>query len=308
MPATASAVTGTVSDQGGKRWIRATRIEPAALAYPDQMLAPDKPFVLPAEAPLVLKISDTLTLQCIAIPPGKFLIGTPCYMWPYFMEEYPHLVTLTKAFYMAEIPITQEMYEAVMGRNPSTVKAPQLPVQDPPFADVAEFCRLVSERTGRTVRLPTDAEWEYAARVGTSTPGFAAKYEAQNSRGNQGFKTVLPVKSRQPNAWGLYDLVSSWWEISGDMGMYKVRYAEVDPRHPPVQPDTADTVRSGRGLLQPQWSIGTHEFIHEKGYAGQKFRVVVEAEPPLDGATVGRSRAPGGAVGGTGGAAPGGPD
>jgi len=279
MPATSSAVTGTVYEEDDKRWIAASRIEPTTLRYPDKMLAPDRPFVMPGEAPLVLNVSDTIVLKCISIPPGKFLMGTPFYMWPYFMEEYPHMVTLTKPFYMSEIPITQEMYEAVMGSNPSTVKGPRLPVQDPPFADVAEFCRILSEGSGRTVRLPTDAEWEYVARVGTSNPGFSVKYEEQNSRGDEGFKTVLPVKSRQPNAWGLYDTVSCWWEISGDMGMYNVRHVEVDPHHPPTQPDTAETVRSGRGILQPQWSIGTHEFIHEKGYAGQKFRVVVEAEP-----------------------------
>jgi formylglycine-generating enzyme required for sulfatase activity len=150
-------------------------------------------------------------------------------------------------------------------------------VQDPPFAEIAKFCRIVSQRNGRTVRLPTDAEWEYAARVGTSNPGFAEKYKDQNSSGTEGFKTVLPVKSRRPNAWGLYDMASCWWEISGDKGMYYVRHSEVDPRHPPPGPDTAKTVRSGRGILQPRWSIATHEFIHEKGgYAGQKFRVVVE--------------------------------
>lgn len=282
MPAKASAVTGTVSERDGRRWISASRIEPTTLEYPDKMLAPDRPFVMPSEEPLLLNITDGITLKCIWIPPGKFLMGTPFYMWPFFMEEYPHMVTLTKPFYMAEIPITQAMYEAVMGSNPSTVVDPKLPVQDPPFAAVMEFCRRVSESSGRTVRLPTDAEWEYVARVGTSNPGFAAKYEAQNSGGGEGFKRVLPVRSRAPNAWGIYDMVSCWWEISGDKGHYYPRHAEVDPRYPPPEPDTPKTVRSGRGIAQPHWSIATHEFIQEKGYAGHKFRVVVEAEPEED--------------------------
>jgi len=233
MPARASAVTGAISEKDGKKWITATRIERAKLRFPDVMLTPDRPFVVPDQLPRVLKIAGKLTLKCVYIPPGKFLMGTPFYMWPYYVEEYPHLVTLTRPFYMAEIPITQEMYEAVMGTNPSTVKDPQLPVQNPPFADVDKFCQILSQRSGMKVRLPTDAEWEYAARVGTSNPGFPDRYKEQNSSGPDGFKAPLRVKSKKPNAWGLYDMASSWWEISADLGMYNVRHSAVDPHYPP---------------------------------------------------------------------------
>jgi hypothetical protein len=279
MPALPRAVTGVVTRKGGKRWIMATRIEPARLRFPEKMLAADKPFVMPDKPPVILKVAGKLTLKCVYIPPGKFLMGTPVYMWPYFVEEYPHPVKLTWAYYLAEIPVTQKMYQAVMGTNPSAVKDPELPVQNPPFADIDKFCRLLSKKNGRKVRLPTDAEWEYAARVGTSNPGFAAKYRDQNSSGQSGFKAPLRVKSKRPSAWGLYDMASCWWEISADKGMYNVRHAEVDPHHPPPTGD-ARAQRSGRGILQEQWSIGTHEFIREKpDYAGQKFRVVVEAPP-----------------------------
>jgi formylglycine-generating enzyme required for sulfatase activity len=271
--AKASAVTGVITEKDGKKWITATRIEPAKLKFPERMLLPDKPFVTIDKQPLILKVSDKLTLKCVYIPPGRFLMGTPFYMWPYFVEEYPHMVTLTKPFYMAEIPITQEMYEAVMGKNPSTVKDPQLPVQNPPFADIDTFCRILSKKNGKKIRLPTDAEWEYAARVGTSNPGFAAKFKDQNSSGSNGFKAPLRVKSKKPNAWGLYDMASCWWEISADRGMYNVRHSEVDPHYPPGP----KSQRSGRGIITENWSIGTHEFINEKAdYAGQKFRVIVE--------------------------------
>jgi len=278
MPAEARAVTGTVGAKDGEKWITATRIEPCRLKYPDRMLEPDRPLVMPSQEPLILYVGDNRTLKCVPIPAGKFLMGTPQYMYPYYVEEYPHLVTLTRDYYLSETPITQELYEAVMGNNPSTIKDPQLPVQNPTFADIDKFCAILSEKGGKKVRLPTAAEWEYAARVGTSNPGFAEKYQEQNSSGPSGFKEPLKVKSKKANAWGLYDMASCWWEITGDKAMYHVRKSVVDPHYPPGVED-ARSQRTGRGNLGGAWSIGTHEFITEKGgYAGQKFRVLVEAE------------------------------
>jgi formylglycine-generating enzyme required for sulfatase activity len=274
------AVTGAVVEKGGKKWITANKIEPAQLKYPERLLAADVPFTTSDKAPLTLKIGDELALRCVYIPSGRFLMGTPYCLWPYYQEEYPHVVTLTKPYYLAEIPVTQEMYQAVMGTNPSTVKDPQLPVQNPTFADVKKFCAILSERNKKTVRLPSDAEWEYAARVGTSNPGFPEKFKEQNSTGPMGFKAPLRVRSRNPNAWGLFDMASCWWEITDDRGMYNVRHSEEDPRHPPAS-ENAGTRRSGRGLVKDGWSIGLREFITEKpDYTGQKFRVLVEADAP----------------------------
>jgi formylglycine-generating enzyme required for sulfatase activity len=86
------------------------------------------------------------------------------------------------------------------------------------------------------------------------------------------------VRSKKPNAWGLYDMASCWWEITDDQGMYNVRHSERDPRHPPAS-ENARIQRSGRGLVKDGWSIGLREFITEKaGYAGQKFRVLVDSD------------------------------
>jgi formylglycine-generating enzyme required for sulfatase activity len=275
--ARAISLTGTAFEKGGKKWITAHAIEPAVLKYPDRLLAGDTPFMKRDKEPLTLKIDDKLALKCVYIPPGRFLMGTFYCFWPYYQEEYPHVVTLTKPYYLAEIPVTQEMYEAVMGNNPSTVNDPRLPVQNPSFADVKKFCAILSEKNKKTVRLPSDAEWEYAARVGTSNPGFPEKFQEQNSTGLVGFKAPLKVRSRKPNAWGLYDMASCWWEITDDRGMYNVRHSEEDPRHPPAS-EHARTQRSGRGLVKDGWSIGLREFITEKpDYTGQKFRVLVEA-------------------------------
>jgi formylglycine-generating enzyme required for sulfatase activity len=278
--ARAIAVTGAVVEKDGKRSITADKIDPAGLKYPRRMLSADTPFVKSDKEPLILRIDERLTLKCISIPPSKFLMGTLYGLWPYYQEEYPHLVTLTKPYYLAEIPVTQEIYEAVMGNNPSTVKDPQLPVSNPTFHDVKRFYAILSEKNKKTVRLPSDAEWEYAARVGTSNPGFPEKFKDQNSTGTTGFRAPLKVRSKQPNAWGLYDMASCWWEISDDRGMYNVRHSEEDPRHPPAS-ENDRIQRSGRGLVKAGWSIGLREFITEKpDYTGQKFRILVEADAP----------------------------
>jgi len=280
MPAAASVVTGEVREKDGRRWITATHIAPTRLKFPDRMLQADLPFVMPKREPLLLQVDGKLTLKCVPIPAGRFLMGTPFYMWPYHAEEYPHLATLTHDYFLSEIPVTQAIYQAVMGENPSPVKDPNLPVANPKFAAIERFCEILSQKNGTTVRLPTSAEWEYAARVGTSSPGFSEKYQDQNSSGSSGYKSPLPVRSKKANAWGLYDMASCWWEITGDKAMYHIRTSVVDPHFPPGA-ESARSQRTGRGIVTDKWSITTHEFITEApDYASQKFRVVVELEAP----------------------------
>ena len=216
----ACALTGVVMEKDGRKWIVVNKYRGLAkLRYPERMLAPDRPLAPAGREPLSLKIDEKLSLRCILLPPGKFFLGTPFYMVPRHLEEYPHLVTLSKPFYMSETPVTQEVYQAVMGTNLSPSKDPGLPAQDISCSEIHKFCRALSRRTGRKVRLPTDAEWEYAARVGTSNPAFPEKYEAQNTW-VPGRSYPLPVKSKEPNAWGLYDMASGWWEIVADQWRY----------------------------------------------------------------------------------------
>ena len=112
------------------------------MKYPEKMLAPDRPFAPTGGEPLVLEIGEGLTLKCIRLPAGRFLQGSPFYQRRY-QDEYPHEVVLTRPFCMSEIPVTQEMFEAVMGKNPSLSKGARFPVERVPFADIQEFCRIV---------------------------------------------------------------------------------------------------------------------------------------------------------------------
>jgi formylglycine-generating enzyme required for sulfatase activity len=279
------ALTGTTHEKDGKRWIAVTRYKPTRINYPDKMLAPDRPFNPPAQAAIVLKISDTLALKCVAIPAGRFLQGSPFYQRRY-QDEYPHEVVLTRAYFMSEIPVTQEMFEALMGTNPAASKGAKFPVERAAFRDILEFCRILSRKNAVTVRLPTDAEWEYAARVGTSNPCLTEKYKDQLSEtGSRPNRT--PVQTRKPNAWGLYDMLCGGWHVTGDYKADNVRVKQVDPKGPAAR--DKEVHRDSTGLLHKtrggwhydQMRPNMHGAASENGTIWEGgspiFRIVVES-------------------------------
>jgi len=277
----AKALTGIIATRDGKKWITVSKATGAAFKFPDKMMAPDKPFAMPEKEPLVLKIADNLTLKCICVPAGKFLMGEPYYQCPHWQEDPPHSVTLTRPYYLAEHPVTQEVYEAVMGSNPSTLKDPKLPVHMVSCADMYKFCQILSEKTGRKVRIPTAAEWEYAARVGTSNPTFPERYADQNSNASSKYDSPPgPVKSKQPNAWGLYDMHSGWWERVSDSTAVLDRQDAVDLQHiPPEDQAEGSRGRKHGHMGKGQWTYAISEIEYIGSEAGQiRFRVVVEPE------------------------------
>jgi formylglycine-generating enzyme required for sulfatase activity len=203
-------------------------------------------------------------------------MGSPYYQYIRWQEEPPHLVTLTRPYYLAEIPVTQEIYQAVMGTNPSEFQDPRFPVSGIYDREMYQFCAALSKKTGRQVRLPTAAEWEYAARVGTSNPTFPQKHAEQSNPGGDAYSGKPgPVKAKRPNAWGFYDLCCNSWELVSDEPILD-REAVVDPQHlPPVE---------GRGGRQPdhvgkggqKYPLSEIEYLHPADGRIIRFRVAVE--------------------------------
>ena len=288
-------ITGVISEKDGKKWITPTTITNKLdgkwyqIKYPnsDKLFITDKPLAAPGSKPLILKIGDKLSLNCILLPAGTFMMGAPCYVQPLWGDEPPHKVTLTKPFYLAEIPVTQEMWESVMGKdnNPSTGKGPTLPVRNVPCGDIYKFCQIVAEKNGgRKLRLPSQAEWEWACRVGTSNPPFNEKYKDQDSS-DKGRGVLQPVKSKKPNGWGLYDMIGDGpWEITRDDYKFASLEDAVDPWFvTDCSPGGKPHKHFGKGALSCK--VTNHEGVgngNAKGdtaYETTKFRILVEATP-----------------------------
>jgi formylglycine-generating enzyme required for sulfatase activity len=215
------------------------------------------------------EITNSIGMKLVSIPPGKFTMGSPASEKGRTAAEHAHGVEITRGFLMGAYEVTQEEYEKVMGKKPSWFAAGgegqkkvagmdtrRFPVEQVSWEDAMAFCKELSKREGKTYDLPTEAEWEYACRAGTTTPshfGEMLNGRQANYDGNEPYGTkekgpslgrTCAVGSYPPNQFGLYDMHGNVWEWCRDW--YGPFYYEESPPRDPPGPAT-DKFRVVRG-------------------------------------------------------------
>jgi formylglycine-generating enzyme required for sulfatase activity len=223
---------------------------------------------------------NSLGMRMVRAPAGSFqmgsLPGTPMRQ----EEEFPHRVTLSRAFRIASTEVTQRQWLTLMSQSPSPQQGDDLPVTSVSWKEAREFCLKLSQKEGATYRLPTEAEWEYACRADTAdapsdrTELDAVAWYADNSEG-----TTHPGGQKRPNAWGLHDMLGNVAEWTLDA---YGPYPRVEPDTGPPGPAGGSTrvVRGGswRGFvpaLRCAARTGTPE-SYQLPHVG--LRVVLEIE------------------------------
>ncbi len=221
-----------------------------------------------AQAQTANRVSNPFGMTFVRIPAGNFTMGSPDGEPGRYGNEGPqHGVTISQAFELQTTEVTQGQWEAVMGTNPSRFKnaGKDAPVEQVSWEDCQEFVRKLNERDpGKGYRLPTEAEWEYACRAGTSTALYSGPLTIRGANngpeldavawygGNSGVSYeggldssgwpekqynhtkagTHPVGQKKPNSWGLYDMLGNVWEWCSDWYDEYPSGSVTDPRGP----------------------------------------------------------------------------
>ena len=199
---------------------------------------------------ITIPVKDGISIDMVRVKAGTFTMGATAEMKkPEDWEKPTHRVTLTNDYYIGKYEVTQALWQAVMGSNPSSRKGDNLPVEQVSWNDCQDFLSKLNRITGKTFRLPTEAEWEYAARGGNKSRGY--QYSGSNNLSdvawyddNSGNKSHA-VGTKQPNELGIYDMSGNVCEWCQDrFGKYNSS-SQVNP--------TGANSGSGRVIRGGSW-------------------------------------------------------
>jgi len=237
------------------------------------------------------------------IPPGTFQMGSPESELERYGVEIQHQVTLTPGFWLGETACTQELWSAVMGENPSKFPGDQNPVENVSWDDCQRFLEAASSLVpGLELRLPTEAEWEYACRAGTTTPfsfGEQITPDLVNYNGNFPYagglkgkycEQTVPVGSLPPNPWGMHEMHGNVWEWCEDwFGDYPSN-SEVNPTGPKT--GAARVLRGGSWIYDARFVRSACRGRDEPGERGSYcgFRCARGQDEPAQAGERGRPR------------------
>ena len=219
-------------------------------------------------------LGNSVALEMVSVPDGKFVMGAPEGEEGSDDDERPQHQVTVKQFFMGKYPVTQAQWRAIaslpkverdLDSDPSYFKGDHRPVEQVNWYDAVEFCARLSKKTGREYRLPSEAEWEYACRAGTTTPfhfgetitGELANYDASSTyadepKGDYREETT-PVGHFPPNAFGLYDMHGQVWEWCADTWHENYDGAPTDgSAWTEGENDNRSFLRGGSWLIIPQ--------------------------------------------------------
>jgi formylglycine-generating enzyme required for sulfatase activity len=232
---------------------------PSDEAAPPAINPADSPATHPASSSTASKstlepsVMNLVGIEFVLIPAGEFMMGCGADDWACEEDEKPqHHVKISQPFYLGKYEVTQSEWASVMAETPSRFKGESHPVENVSWNDVQVFISRLNEKEGtHKYRLPTEAEWEYAARAGTTSAYYFGNDVANLGRyawydGNSGGRTH-PVGQKQANPWGLHDMHGNVWEWVADE--YKGSYSNRGHPHNP----RARALRGGSWSLNP-WS------------------------------------------------------
>ena len=221
-----------------------------------------------------IPVKDGISIDMVRVEAGTFTMGATAEMEdPMDWEKPTHRVTLTNDYYIGKYEVTQALWQAVMGNNPSYFKGDNLPVEQVSWDDCQDFLSKLNRITGKMFRLPTEAEWEYAARGGNKSRGY--QYSGSNNLSdvawyddNSGKKTHA-VGTKQANELGIYDMNGNVFEWCQDWyGEYNSS-SQVNPTG--ANSGSYRVIRGGSWYFSAMYSRSSCRYEHAPGYRSTIF-------------------------------------